>query len=325
MRRRQFIGLLGGAALNASFAHAQQSAAPVVGYLTNRSVESEATVRRHFLKALEDAGLKVGRNVTIEYRYGDGNDERLPALASDLVRRPVALLFAGDGPSTRAAKAATSTIPIVFTSGFDPARAGIVESLNKPGGNATGFFLFTTQLGPKRLGLLREYLPKPGLIAFLGNARNGSNAIQLKQMQDAAKALEQPLLVLNVENEGEIDSAFKAMDGQQVKGIVYGATPLFQVMSSQFIAFADKYKIPAVYEWRDATVAGGLMSYSPSRAEIGRVTGDYVAQILKGAKAADLPVVQSSSFEFVINLKTARNLAIEVPPTLLARADEVIE
>jgi len=246
-------------------------------------------------------------------------------LAADLVSRRVAAIVATDRPSALAAKAATPTIPIVFTSGDDPVRIGLVASLNKPGGNATGVNLFTSQLGPKRLGLLRELLPKPDLIAFVVNPDNDSTPIQVEQMEAAAKALGQPLLVLHAKNENEIDAAFATMAQQKVSAVLYGTTLFFQVIGPRLVALAARYKIPASYEWREPVAIGGLMSYSTNRDEVGRQIGNYVAQILKGAKPADLPVVQSSSFVFIINLKTAKSLGIEVPAQLLARADEVIE
>jgi putative ABC transport system substrate-binding protein len=324
VRRREFITLLGGAAAWPLAARAQQPAVPVIGYFSGRSPHAEAPLRT-FLKALEGSGFAVGRNVAIEYRFAEGQDEHLPMLAADLVRRQVAMLVATDRPSAVAARAATSTIPIVFTSGFDPVQLGLVVSFNRPGGNATGVSLFTTELGPKRLGLLREILPKPGTIAFVVNANNTLTPFQVQEMQAAAQAVGQPLLVVSVGTEEQVEKAFATMAERNVAAILYGTTLFFQVISERLVALAARYRIPALYEWREFVTAGGLMSYSTDRNEVGREAGNYAGRILKGEKPADLPVVQSSRFEFVINLKTAKALGLEVPPTLLARADEVIE
>jgi putative tryptophan/tyrosine transport system substrate-binding protein len=326
MRRRDIITLLGGAAATWPFAaRPQQPAMPVIGYFSGRSPDAEAPLRVPFLKALADSGFTVGRNVAIEYRFSEGQDERLPALAAELVRRQVTMLVATDRPSASAAKAATATIPIVFTSGFDPVQIGLVASFNRPGGNATGVSLLTTELGPKRLGLLRELLPKPGTIAFVANANSAATPFQIQEMQAAAQAVGQPLLVVSVGTEDEVDQAFTTMAERNVAAILYGATLFFQVISERLVALAARYRIPALYEWREFVMAGGLMSYSTDRNEVGREAGSYAGRILKGEKPADLPVVQSSRFELVINLKTAKALGLEVPPTLLARADEVIE
>jgi putative ABC transport system substrate-binding protein len=325
MRRREFIGLLGGGVAAWPFDAFAQPAVPVVGYLSGRSPDSEAPLRVPFLKVLEDSGFIVGQNVTIDYRFSEGLDERLPALAAELVQRRVTLLVATDRPSSLAAKAATAVIPIVFHTAEDPVRTGLVQSLNSPGGNATGISVLNNELGPKRLGLLREILPKPGLIAFVVNPNSTSTPFQLQRMQEAARALGQPLLVLKVGSESEAQGAFATMSREKVAAVVYGASVFFQVITKQLVALAARYAIPALYEWREFVAAGGLMSYNSNRTESGRQIGTYAAQILKGAKPADLPVVQSSSFEFVINIATAKALGLAVPPTLLARADEVIE
>jgi ABC-type uncharacterized transport system substrate-binding protein len=325
MRRREFITLLGGAAAWPIAARAQQSSMPVVGYFSARSPDSEAPLRVPFLKALEGSGFAVGRNVAIEYRFAQGQDERLLALAAELVHRQVTMLVATDRPSAVAARAATATIPIVFASGFDPVQLGLVASINRPGGNATGVSLLTTELGPKRLGLLRELLPKPGLIAFVVNPNNTLTPFQVTEMQAAAQAVGQPLLVVRVGNEEEADKAFATMAEGNVAAILYGTTLFFQVISERLVALAARYRIPALYEWREFVTAGGLMSYSTDRNEVGREAGSYAGRILKGEKPADLPVVQSTKFELVINLKTAKSLGLTVPQTLLVAADEVIE
>jgi putative ABC transport system substrate-binding protein len=330
VRRREFIAVLGGAAAApcASWpraARAQQPALPVIGYFSARSPDAEAPVRVPFLKALEESGFVAGRNVAIEYRFAEGRDERLPLLAADLVSQRVAMLVATDRPSAMAAKAATATIPIVFTSGLDPVQIGLVASFNRPGGNATGVALLTTELGPKRLGLLRELLPKPGTIAFVVNPNNATTPFQVQAMQAAAQAVGQSLLVVEAGTEEQIDKAFAMMAERNVAAILYGTTLFFQVISERLVALAARYRIPALYEWREFVTAGGLMSYSTDRNEFGRVAGSYAGRILKGEKPADLPVVQSSRFELVINLKTAKALGCTVPPMLLAQADEVIE
>jgi putative ABC transport system substrate-binding protein len=326
MRRRSFITLLGGAAAAWPLAAtAQHPTMPVIGYFSARSPDAEAPIRVPFLKALEESGFAAGRNVAIEYRFAEGRDERLPRLAADLVSQRVAMLVATDRPSAVAAKAATATIPILFTSGFDPVQLGLVASFNRPGGNATGVAVLSTELGPKRLGLLRELLPKPGTIAFVVNPNNAATPFQLKEMQAAAQAVGQSLLVVEAETEEQVDKAFAMMAERNVAGILYGTTLFFQVVSERLVALAARYQIPALYEWREFVTAGGLMSYNTDRNEFGRVAGSYAGRILKGEKPADLPVVQSSRFKLVINLKTAKTLGLEVPPTLLARADEVIE
>jgi putative ABC transport system substrate-binding protein len=325
LRRRRFIALIGGAAAWPLAARAQQPQVPVVGYFSGRSPDAEAPLRIPFLKALAESGFTAGRNVAIEYRFAEGQDERLPALAAELVRRPVTMLVATDRPSALAAKAATATIPIVFTSGFDPVQLGLVTSFNRPGGNATGVNLWTTELGPKRLGLLRDLLPRPGTIAFVVNENSAFAAPQVQEMQAAAQSIGQPLLVVSVASEEQIDQAFASMAEREVVALLYSANLWFQVISDRLVALAARYRIPALYEWREFVVAGGLMSYSTDRNEVGREAGVYAARILKGEKPADLPVVQSSRFELVINLNTAKALGLQVPPTLLARADEVIE
>jgi ABC-type uncharacterized transport system substrate-binding protein len=324
--RREFITLLGGAAaVWPVSARAQQSTMPVIGYFSGRSADTEEPLRKPFLRALEESGFAAGRNVKIEYRFSQGQDARLPALASELVSRKVTMLVATDRPSASAARAATATIPIVFTSGFDPVQLGLVASFNRPGGNATGVSLLTTALGPKRLGLLRELLPKPGTIAFVVNVNSGTTPYQMQEMEAAAQAVGQPLLVVSVGTEEEVDRAFATMAERNVAAVLYGATLFFQVIVDRLVALAARYRIPALYEWREFVTAGGLKSYSTDRNEVGREAGIYAGRILKGEKPADLPVVQSSRFELVINLKTAKALGLDVPPTLLIRADEVIE
>jgi putative ABC transport system substrate-binding protein len=324
MLRREFISALGSAVLWPAVSRAQ--AGPlVIGYLSARSISTESPLREPILKALEEAGFVVGKNILIEYRLSDGRDDRLPALVSDLVKRKVAILVTTDRSSAVAAKAATSTIPIVFSTGEDPVKLGLIVSLSKPGSNATGVYVFTTRLGAKRLGLIRQLLPEPGLVALLVNPNSASAELQIEEMQQAASAIGQPLLTLQAGSESEVDAAFAEMARQKVKAMILSATPYYQVINDRLVELTARLRIPAFYEWREAVVGGGLMSYNTNRNEVGREIGRYVAQILKGAKPIELPTLQSSSFQFVINLKTAKALGLQIPGTLLAQADEVIE
>jgi ABC-type uncharacterized transport system substrate-binding protein len=325
MRRREFITLIGGATILPIAARTQSAAMPVIGYFSGRSAEAEAPIREPLLRALEESGFAVGRNVAIEYRFAEGRPERVPVLAAGLVRRGVVLLIATDGGSALAAAGATATIPIVFTIGFDPVQIGLAASFNRPGGNATGVSLLTTELGPKRLALVRELLPKPGTIAFVVNKNSTSTQFQVQEMQAAAQALGQSLLVVSAATVEEVDKAFATMAESNVAAILYAANLYFQVIGERLVALAARYRIPALYEWREFVTAGGLMSYSTDCNEVGREAGIYAARILKGEKPADMPIVQSSRFEFVINMRTAKALGIVIPSLMLARADEVIE
>src|SRR6516165_8069189 len=327
MRRRAFITLLGGAVVAWPLAARaqQQSAMPMIGYLSGRSPEAEAPIVGAFRRGLEETGYLAGQNIAIEFSFSDGRDDQLPALAADLVRRRVTVLVATDRPSALATKAATATIPIVFTSGADAVEIGLVASLNWPGGNATGVNIFTTELGPKRLELLRRVVPKAGTIAFIMNPNATTSERQVNELQTAAAALGQQILVLNAGNEKEINEAFATIVERRVAAILYGATLFFQVRQDQLIALAARHSIPAMYEWREFVTAGGLMSYSTNRAEAYRQLGIYTGRVLKGANPADLPVMQSIRFEFVINLKTAKALGIKISDDLLSLADEVIE
>lgn len=326
MERRQFVGLVSGGLLAGPFAaRAQTTAIPVIGYLSGRSADSETPLREPFLKSLVDAGFVAGRNITIEYRYAQGRDDRLPELASELVRRQVGVIVATSNTAAVVVRAATTTIPIVFSVGDDPVKRGLVASLNRPGGNATGVYVFTTRLGAKRLSLIRALLPRPGLIAFVVDGNNLTTPIQIEEVQQAADSIGQPLIVLRVTNEAEAEAAFATMAQQGVIAVQYGATLFFQVINDRLVELAARHRIPASYEWREAVLAGGLMSYNSNRAESSSLLGRYVAQILKGAKPADLPVVQSSTFLFAINLRTAKTLGLNIPAAVLAQADEVIE
>jgi putative ABC transport system substrate-binding protein len=309
----------------APFGAAAQSNLPIVGYLSNRSPAAETTRRTAFLSGLEQAGFVVGRNVVIEYRFADGHPDRVPPFAAELVRLPVTVLVATGADAAVAAKQATSTIPIVFGSGPDPVQLGLVTSFSRPGGNATGVQAFSTEAGTKRLELLREVLPQAGLIAFLVDPRAPGAPPQIREMEMTAQTLGQPILMLHVGSDDEVEKAFGTMAERDARGLLFGPSTYFQVIADKLIALAARYRIPAAYEWPAFVAAGGLMSYSTEIGEGARLMGDYVGRILKGAVPADLPVVRSTRFELAINLKTAKALDLTIPPGVLARADEIIE
>jgi putative ABC transport system substrate-binding protein len=326
MRRREFVTLLGASAVAWPLAaRAQQSAMPVIGYLGAGSPLSTSGALAMFRQSLGEAGYVEGRNVAIDYRFADGNYDRLPALAAELVRRQVALIVAIPSPAAIAAKATTATVPIVFIAAEDPARLGLVASLARPGGNATGASLLFAEVGPKQLGLLRELVPTATRIGLLINPGNANAADVIKDMTAAGAATGVQIEVVQASNNLEIDAAFTLLVRKRADGLVVGADSFFFNRRLQIATLATRHAIPAVYNAREYAEAGGLMSYATSLVEAFRQVGIYTGRVLQGAKPADLPVVQSSKFEFVINLSTARALGIEVPPTLLARADEVIE
>jgi ABC-type uncharacterized transport system substrate-binding protein len=325
-RRRHFITLIGGAAAWPLAARAQQPAMPVVGFLNGRSPAEAAYAVAAFHRGLKALGYVEGDNVAIEYRWADGTYDRLPTLAADLVRRRVAVIAATGGAlSGLAAKAATSSIPIVFNAGEDPVKLGLVTSINRPGGNATGVYVFLSEMDAKRMELLRELVRNPALIAVLVNPTFARFEATSKKIAEAARAAGQRIAVIEASNEREIHSAFKRIEQLQPQALLVGADPFFNARREQLVTLANHYAIPAIYELREFATAGGLMSYGTSLTEAYRQVGAYVGRILKGAKPADLPVMQSSKFELVINHPTARMLGLTVPPTLLARADEVIE
>jgi putative ABC transport system substrate-binding protein len=327
MRRRDFITLLGGAAAAWPMPiSAQQSAMPVMGFLSARSAKDSARVVEAFVRGLRMAGYTESKNLSIEYRWAEGKLDRLPELAADLVRRTVTVLVAAGGSnSALAAKNATSNIPIVFVTGSDPVKLGLVASFSHPGGNATGMTLVSNVLAPKRLGLLRELLPKAGTFAFLTNPNSVNAEGETLDTLGAARALGLKLSVLKANDEKTINEAFAALVREKVDALLVASDQNFDVYRDQLVALAATAAIPTIYHFRDYALAGGLMSYGPDVADAYQHVGDYAGQILNGKRPADLPVLQPTKFELVINLKTAKALGLDIPPFLLARADEVIE
>jgi putative ABC transport system substrate-binding protein len=327
MKRREFVTLLGGAAAAWPLAaRAQQPVMPVVGFLSAYGRNDRPNITEAFRRGLSGAGFVEGRNVAIEYRFAENQRDRLPALAADLVGRKVAVIAAtGGANSVLAAKASTMTIPIVFTFGGDPIQAGLVGSLNRPGGNVTGSSFFGAVLGGKSLGLLHEIVPNAAVIALMVNPKNPESAPMLSDSKEAARTLGLQLLVLNTSTPDEINAAFTTVSQRRAGALLVGADPFYTTRRQQIIALAARDAIPAMYSNREFAVEGGLISYGNDAADTYRRAGLYVGRVLNGEKPADLPVVQSTKFELVINLNTAKALGIVVPPMLSARADEVIE
>jgi putative ABC transport system substrate-binding protein len=327
MRRREFITLLGGAAVAWPLtAYAQQPAMPVIGFLSSRSADDSARVVAAFRQGLAEMGYTEGRNAEIEFRWAQGQFDRLPALAAELVQRPVAVLATvGGSQTTRAASAATATIPIIFGIGEDPVKEGLVPNLNRPGENMTGATFSTSLLVAKRLGLLRDLVPTAEVIALLVNQNSSQGQGQEKDIEEAARAVGQRLVILNGGTDEEIDASFANLAQQKVGALLVGSDPFFDPRRERLIAMSARYAVPAIYQFREFVLAGGLMSYGASITDMYRQVGVYVGRVLKGDKPADLPVVQPIKFEFVINLKTAKALGLNIPPGVLAIADEVIE
>jgi putative tryptophan/tyrosine transport system substrate-binding protein len=327
LRRRDFIALVGGLAGTWPLAtRAQQAGIPVVGFMSGRSAEDSARVASAFRQGLADEGFIEDRTVKIEYRWANGDYDKLPPLAADLVAHKVAVLVGvgGDVSAAVAAKA-TKTIPVVFGMGSDPVKAGLVASFSRPGGNVTGFTLWTNEMESKRLGLLRELVPGVPLIGALVNPRFPPTEQELLDLEPAAQAVNQKLFVARANDDAELDAALASFVRERVGAFLVTAAPFFDTRLDRIVGFAAQNRLPAIYQFREYAVAGGLISYGPNVAESYQGGGTYVGRILKGEKAADLPVVQPTKFDFVINLKTAKALGLTVPPTLLAEAGEVIE
>jgi putative tryptophan/tyrosine transport system substrate-binding protein len=326
MRRRDFI-LAGGATVAWSLAaRAQQPAIPLIGFLSSRSLNDSRHLVDAFRAGLQASGYIEAQNVAVEYRWAEGQYDRLPALAAELVRSRVAVLVTTGGePSVLAAKAATSSIPIVFTTGGDPVKMGLVASLSRPGGNATGVSLLTTAPEAKRLGILHELAPRAGVVGVLIDPNYQQAEDQAREVQEAAKALNLQIEIAHAGKDQELESAFAALVRSHAAALLVTADPFFDTRRDHIIALAAQFRLPAIYQFRDYAVAGGLVSYGVSLADGYRQVGVYAGRVLKGDKPGDLPIYQAIKFEFVINLKTAQALDLQVPPMLSALADEVIE
>jgi putative tryptophan/tyrosine transport system substrate-binding protein len=326
MRRREFIGVLGGAAAWPVVAWGQQPAIPVIGYLSSGPANANPKFQEAFRRGLSEQGYNEGRNVTIEYRWADNHYDRLPALASDLVSRRVSVIVGNGLVSSLAAKKETDTIPIVFNIGADPIKSGLVTSFNRPNANATGVAALIESLGPKRLGLLHELLPNVGVVGILFNANNPTAEAQVEEIKEAARSIALSPQVVSVHDRGEnLEEAFSILNQQRAGALLVVPDPMLIDNRDRIVALSANHAIPTIYPLREFAEAGGLISYGTDFFEAMRQSGSYAGQILKGVKPADLPVVQSVKLELVINLKTAKVLGLTIPPTLLARADQVIE
>lgn len=327
MRRREFIALLGGAAATWPLGtRAAQSDLPVIGFLHSANASGYAPMTTAFLKSLGEAGYIEGQSVMLEYRWADGHLDRLPELAAELVHRGVSVMFTGGGSDAcLAAKAATAKIPIVFANGTDPVEAGLVASLDRPGGNVTGITFLVDTLGPKELEALHEVVPKAALIAVLLNPKLSTAAAQSQDLQEAARSLGQEIQIFYASMEGDIDTVFASMVERRARGLVVGASSFLFSRRDQLVGLATRNLIPTVFPWREAVAAGGLLSYGASVTDAYRLAGIYTGRLLKGDKPTNLPVQQSTKTELVINLKTAKAFGLSFPLSLLGRADEVVE
>jgi putative ABC transport system substrate-binding protein len=327
MKRREFITLLGGAAAGWPLAvHAQQPAMPVIGFLSSLSPLELIFVMPAFHQGLNEVGFVEGRNIGIEYRWAEGHYERLPELAVDLVRRQVAVIAAISGtPAALAAKAATTTIPIVFAIGGDPVAPGLVTNLSHPGGNITGVSFYTAPVVTKRLELARELVPRGTMIGVFVNPDNPPSVTEAKTLQAAAAALGQPIKIFNASTEGHIDVAFTDIAQQKIGAVIVSSDPLFFIERNKLVVLQARYALPTIFADREQAEAGGLISYGASRPDAYRQAGNYIGRVVKGENPSDLPVVLPTKFTLLINLKTAKALGLSLPPSLLARADEVIE
>ena len=325
LRRRELITLLGGAVAWPLSARAQQ-AMPLIGYLSARSPDDTAHLLAAFRRGLGENGFIEGQNVAIEYRWALGQYDRLPAMALELVRRSVTVLTATGGePATFAAKAASSAIPIVFTVGGDPIKEGLVASYNRPGGNATGVRLLTIPAEPKRLGLLHELVPQATTIGFLLDPAYSQSGSQLSDVQEAARTLSLQVNILRASTDREIETVFETVAPQGIQALAVAGDPFFDTRREKLVALAARHSVPTIYQFREYAVAGGLMSYGIDASEAYRLVGLYTGRVLKGVKPADLPVIETVKFQFVINLKTAKALGLKISDNLLSLADEVIE
>jgi putative ABC transport system substrate-binding protein len=324
MRRREFISALGGTLASPFVARAQQPALPVIGFLNSASAATYADFAQAFHRGLAEAGFVEGRNVAFEYRWADGHYDRLPAHAAELARLRPAVIVA-NGPAAPHAKAATTTIPIVFTAGFDPIELGLVKNLKQPGGNVTGISVLNVELGSKRLEFLHEVVPKAETMALLINPANPNVAAQMREVQTAAHRLALQVRVLHARNDAEVPLAFDTLRHLRAGALLIGPDPFLTTRSRELAALSLRHAMPSIYQYRDFVAAGGLMSYGSSLTAAYRQAGIYVGRILNGDNPADLPVQQSTTIELMINLRTARILGLKMPEALLARADEVIE
>ncbi len=326
MRRRDFITLIGGAAAAwPRAARAQQAGMPVIGLLSSLSRAETAHLLAAFRRGLGETGYVDGRNVAIDYRFADGQYDRLPALAGEMARRPVSLILAAGPPAALAAKVATTTIPIVFIVGFDPVGAGLVASINRPGGNATGVALILGPVGQKRLELVRDLLPKAAVVAMLANPLSPDAAPEIREVQAAAQAYGVQLRMLTASTSDEIEAAFASLADERPDALLVGGDPFYMAHREEIVRLAARSGLPAVYPFREFADAGGLISYGSNLANSYRQAGIYAGRILSGAKPGDLPVMQPTTFELIINLKTAKAVGFDIPPALHARSDEVIE